>query len=183
MKLHRKLANFLQKKEDRRQKGDIVRVIYDRDNMLPYMTRYYLFNTRFFEENAFIKKYFPWMKIFSWNLVMHNVHKSDEDGLHDHPWPWATFILEGGYLEREPYNPKHPSNSKSVVFKRTAGNFRVRSSSSFHRLELSESEFGQETWTLFLMGPRIHTWGFLNENNNLIPHTTYLKNRNKKEYT
>ena len=54
------------------------RVILDADNA-PYLTRYYLFLKD--------RKWFPF------NIFLHNFHKGDPDDLHDHPWPFITFIL------------------------------------------------------------------------------------------
>ena len=61
------------------------RVIFDRDDNEPYLERYYLF----------LKD----RKSFAFNVTLHRILKSDLDDLHDHPWPWVTVILQGGYRE------------------------------------------------------------------------------------
>ena len=61
------------------------RIIMDRLDNEPYLTRYYLFLKE--------RKWFPF------NIFLHNFHKGDPDDLHDHPWPYCTIILKGGYWE------------------------------------------------------------------------------------
>lgn len=37
------------------------------------------------------------------NIYLHKMLRDDDDrGLHDHPWPFITFILWGGYIEVQP---------------------------------------------------------------------------------
>jgi hypothetical protein len=55
----------------------------DRQNDEPYLERYYLF----------LKD----RKRFPFNVFLHKFLKSDPDDVHDHPWPYATIILKGGY--------------------------------------------------------------------------------------
>ena len=64
------------------------RIIYDRQGKVAYLVRYYLF-----------LKDRTW---FPFNFTLHKVLKSDEEVLHDHPWPYATLILKGGYYEHVP---------------------------------------------------------------------------------
>ena len=59
------------------------RVVMDRINNEPYLDRYYLFLKD--------RKHFPF------NVFLHKFLKSDPDDVHDHPWPYATLILKGGY--------------------------------------------------------------------------------------
>src|SRR5208282_805597 len=38
-----------------------------------------------------------------WTCRLHHILRSDEDRhLHDHPWPYVTIILKGGYWEVTP---------------------------------------------------------------------------------
>ena len=93
------------------------RIIMDRVSDEPYLERYYLFL------------------------------KGDPDDLHDHPWPYATLILKGGYWE---YTPEGK-------FWRGPGHFRISPAESYHRIEL---EPGVTCWTLFMPGPHRKEWGF-----------------------
>ena len=110
------------------------RVILDRESNEPYLTRYYLFLKD--------RKWFPF------NVFLHNFHKGDLDDLHDHPWPYFTIILRGGYWEHTPRGR----------FWRAPGHFRFQTPTSLHRIEL---EPGVSAWTLFIPGPKLREWGFI----------------------
>ena len=110
------------------------RVILDRESSEPYLTRYYLFLKD--------RKWFPF------NVFLHNFHKGDLDDLHDHPWPYFTLILRGGYWEHTP----------GGRFWRAPGHFRFQTPTSLHRIEL---EPGVNAWTLFIPGPKLREWGFI----------------------
>jgi len=110
------------------------RVIMDRFENEPYLTRYYLFLKD--------RKWFPF------NIFLHNFHKGDLDDLHDHPWPYLTIILRGGYWEHTPRGR----------FWRAPGHIRFSTPRSLHRIEL---EPNVSTWTLFIPGPKIREWGFI----------------------
>ena len=133
------------------------RVIFDRDDNEPYLERYYLF----------LKD----RKSFAFNVVLHRILKSDLDDLHDHPWPWVTIILQGGYWEYTRLGKPKWKGAGSVI---------IRSSRSLHRLELRKDQFGGEIpcWTLFCMGPKQKDWGFL-KNGKWVENTTYLQERKR----
>lgn len=127
------------------------RVIMDRLNDEPYLTRYYLL----FKE----RKWFPF------NIFLHNFHKGDPDDLHDHPWPYCTIILKGGYWEHTP----------TGKYWRSRGMVRFSGSNSLHRIEL---EPGVDVWTLFIPGPQVREWGFI-DNGIWKQHEQYLAERYK----
>jgi hypothetical protein len=112
------------------------RVILDRESNEPYLTRYYLFLKD--------RKWFPF------NIFLHNFHRSDPDDLHDHPWPFVTVILRGGYWEHTPKGK----------FWRGAGTVNWAGSKSLHRVELVPDI---DTWTLFIPGPTVREWGFIDK--------------------
>jgi len=64
------------------------RIVYDRVDNEPYLERYYLF----------LKD----RERFPFNVFLHKFLKSDPDDVHDHPWPFLTIILRGGYYEWRP---------------------------------------------------------------------------------
>jgi hypothetical protein len=135
------------------------RVVMDRINNEPYLERYYLFlkdRTR-----------------FPFNVFLHRFLKSDPDDVHDHPWPYATLILKGGYYEWLPqFNSKGEKIGELQVW-RGPGSFRVCSANSYHRIELDPSI---ECWTLFMPGPQKREWGFLSKGK-WIQHEQYLDQR------
>jgi hypothetical protein len=123
------------------------RIVMDRVNDQPYLERYYIF----------LKD----RKRFPFNIFLHKFLKSDPDDLHDHPWPYATLILRGGYYE---WTPKF--NSQGTLIGETRhwrgpGHLRFSGANSFHRVELKD---GVECWTLFMPGPHKREWGFLVKN-------------------
>jgi hypothetical protein len=135
------------------------RIIMDRKDQEPYLERYYLlFNTR---------KHFPF------NLFLHKFLKGDPDDVHDHPWPYATLILKGGYYEWIPEFNSFGQKIGEIRHWRGPGSFRTAKANTYHRVELKE---GVTAWTLFMPGPHKREWGFL-VNNKWIHNEQYLVER------
>ena len=130
------------------------RIIMDRLENEPYLVRYYLFLKD--------RKWFPF------NVFLHKFMKGDPDELHDHPWPYATLILKGGYWEITPKG-RHW---------RGPGSFRIAGPKSLHRVEL---EPGVHAWTLFMPGPKLREWGFIVKGK-WMQHEKYFEWR-KKSHT
>ena len=136
------------------------RIVYDRVDDQPYLERYYLF-LKDRGDN------------FPFNIFLHKFLKSDTDDLHDHPWPYVTIILKGGYYE---WTPVYDANGKFLteVCKWCGpGHMRKCSANSLHRIELDENV---TCWTLFMPGPKQREWGFL-KNNKWIQWEEYLSQR------
>lgn len=160
LKLGRTLQNPERLRElvARCEKEGRVRVILDRESKEPYMIRYYLKNFRPFGR-----------------IVMHNVLRSDIDGLHDHPWGFQSFIIRGGYWET------YKREDGEIVREwREPGYSATRTSEFLHRLEVDSEKAGTETWTLFMMGPREKDWGFIDEDEKWIQWEEYLERRKRK---
>jgi hypothetical protein len=135
------------------------RIIMDRESNEPYLERYYIF----------LKD----RKLFPFNIFLHKFLKSDPDDVHDHPWPYATLILKGGYWE---WIPNFDSVGRKVgeyQVWRGPGSFRICSANSYHRIELDPTV---ECWTMFMPGPQKREWGFL-VNNKWIHNDEYIKQR------
>ena len=120
------------------------RIILDRQSNEPYLERYYVF-----------LKDRTW---FPFNIFIHKFLKSDPDDVHDHPWPYATLILKGGYWEWVPQFSSLGNKVGEVAHWRGPGHFRICSATSFHRIELDPTV---ECWTMFMPGPQRREWGFL----------------------
>lgn len=135
------------------------RVVMDRVSEEPYLERYYLF----------LKE----RQNFPFNIFLHKFLKSDPDDLHDHPWPYATLILKGGYYEWVPEFNNKGEKIVEIRHWRGPGHFRISPASSYHRVELCE---GVECWTLFMPGSKQRDWGFL-KNGHWIQWEKYLANR------
>ena len=123
---------------------DRKRIIMDRQCNEPLLTRYYLFLKE--------RKHFPF------NIFLHKFHKGDPGDVHDHPWPYFTLILKGGYYEWVPKFNSKKEMIGEIRHWRGPGHWRICSSSSYHRIELKE---GVTPWTLFMPGPQTREWGFL----------------------
>lgn len=87
--------------------------------------------------------------------------------LHDHPWPFATIILRGGYVEaiadtREPWMTRTRSWHRWSIHRMP---FTV-----CHRITLAQPR----TWTLIVRGRKSRTWGFyLTDDNRWVPWDQY----------
>jgi hypothetical protein len=150
-KIKNKFFSFL-------EKHDRKRIIMDRQCNEPLLTRYYLF----------LKD----RKRFPFNVFLHKFHKGDPGDVHDHPWPYFTLILAGGYYEWIPQFHDDGTMSCEVRKWRGPGHFRFCSANSYHRIELKE---GVTPWTLFMPGPQRQEWGFLVDNK-WIHNDQYLEN-------
>ena len=135
------------------------RIVMDRVENEPYLERYYLFLRE--------RERFPF------NVFLHKFLKSDPDDVHDHPWPYATLILKGGYWEWIPHFDTVGRKTGEYQVWRGPGHFRVSKANSFHRIELDPDI---TAWTLFMPGPKQRDWGFLVKNQ-WIQWEQYLKQR------
>jgi hypothetical protein len=123
------------------------RVIHDRLDNEPYLERYYVLLKD--------RKWFPF------NVFVHKFLKSDPDDVHDHPWPYATLILKGGYWEWTPTFDAQRRKSGEVARWYGAGSFRIAGANTYHRIELDPDI---DCWTLFMPGIKQRDWGFLVKN-------------------
>ena len=123
------------------------RIVMDRGENQPYLERYYLF----------LKE----RERFPFNVFLHKFLKSDPDDVHDHPWPYATLILKGGYWEWIPIFDSVRRKTGEIQHWRGPGHFRICSATSYHRIELDPNI---TAWTLFMPGPKQREWGFLVKN-------------------
>lgn len=137
------------------------RLIPDRRTGADYMHRYYLFLKD--------RHWFPF------NVTLHKIVRSDDPVFHDHPWPYMTIILKGGYWEHTPVVEFDEVVGENVIW-RGPGSIIIRRSQDFHWLEVDDN-VGPAT-TLFCMGPQVREWGFLIKNK-WIKHDECLNNWNE----
>jgi hypothetical protein len=135
------------------------RIILDRASSEPYLERYYLFLK---DRNR-----------FPFNIFLHKFLKGDPDDVHDHPWPYATVILRGGYYEWIPEFDSQGTKISETRHWRGPGHVRICSPDGYHRIELKP---GVTAWTLFMPGPKRREWGFL-VNNQWVNHRDYLASK------
>lgn len=96
------------------------------------------------------------------NIYVHEIRRADDDrALHDHPWPWASFVVSGAYCELTDERQGDRSVYDWIQRKwRTVwgtNSFRWNWPRFAHRLE----PMGGPVWTVFITGPKIRAWGFL----------------------
>lgn len=139
------------------------RIILDRQSNEPLVERYYVF-----------LKDRTW---FPFNIFVHKFLKSDPDHLHDHPWPYFTLILKGGYYEWVPYYDKDNNKMTEICKWRGVGHFRICKATSYHRIDLNPAV---TAWTLFIPGPQKREWGFL-VRNKWIHNNDYLAKMAKQK--
>lgn len=93
------------------------------------------------------------------SVRIHKILRSDSDrDFHDHPWPYMTIILDGGYTEVTPvYNAGGIyQGTRSTYY--GPGSVIVRPAKHLHRLVLAP---GQTATTLFICGRWEQEWGFV----------------------
>ncbi len=145
--------------------GRVVDIMGRRDPTSLYLRRFGLLRTRWFR------------------LYLHKVLRSDDDAdPHDHPWPWATLVLRGGYIDEQWTGGLDQvelavTGPRGVVAREPMlpGTFRRRRAEHLHRLQLLDET--RPTWTLVLVGRTARSWGFVTPDRGWIPWRTYLAER------
>lgn len=116
-----------------------------------------------FLPKPFLKRWFVIPKNRWCNIYLHKFILDDEDrALHSHPWFNVSLLLVGQYIE--------VTKDRRKLY--TAGNLKFRLPSTGHRIELVHTrktghkrtktlrERGQPSWSLFITGPVMQSWGF-----------------------
>jgi len=85
-------------------------------------------------------------------VYVHWFHASDDDSLHDHPWPFLTLILRGGYWEHTP----GPGDSVRTRWYRP-GRIRFCPARWLHRIEIDPA---RKPLTVVIRGRHVRRWGF-----------------------
>lgn len=85
----------------------------------------------------------PWFGIY-----LHRFDNPDSrPTFHDHPWPFVSLILRGGYVEMRPERPPRTVRRLNVM--------RVQDAHYIERL------LRVPTWSLMLVGRRQRKWGYI----------------------
>lgn len=108
---------------------------------LNYMTRWRLIQT-------------PWFGIY-----LHRFDSPDTPTLHDHPWPFVSFVLRGGYDEQRKYGP----DPLVVPVRR----MNLKGATDLHYIRRLHRI---PTWTLVLVGRRRRTWGYVDRDGTWTPY-------------
>jgi hypothetical protein len=109
----------------------------------PYLTRWTLLGQRFGGRNSAV--------------FLHRFHRSDADEMHNHPWPFFSVILAGGYWEKTPAPGWKDGDGPTKLRWYGPGCVLRRPARWVHSVLIPE---GQEAWTLIFRGPKEQSWGF-----------------------
>lgn len=127
-----------------------------------YLIRYYVVKSKYF------------------NFFIHQFLRSDRDDLHDHPWHFLTYLVDGAYKENKwneelqkletmartndvhvrdwsDHRLTHTSENR-LVFRRATDQHQVV---VYNEYKLSQKD--QATITICLTGPTMREWGFIRE--------------------
>ena len=88
-------------------------------------------------------------------FLHHFVGSDSPTQFHDHPWTWGvSLIVRGGYLE------ERRTRESTMTVRRWlgVGPLNMLRPGIFHRVELRDD---RPAWTLFVHGPKVRQWGFL----------------------
>lgn len=108
---------------------------------------------------------------------VHEILRSDRDPhMHDHPWPFVSVVLRGGYWEWRPRALLGgvPVDSAVRATWHGPGSVLFRRHDDWHRLDVDPA-VGPAV-TLFVTGRYRHTWGFA-VGGAKVPHGEYLRAR------
>ena len=110
------------------------------------------------EGRPYLERYFVG-RLLGITVFLHRFLASDGDReVHDHPWRWSfAWVLTGGYREERMRHLDPERGWASDLRSIRAGRINALGARSFHRV----LEPQPETWTVFVHGPRIKRWGFL----------------------
>lgn len=108
---------------------------------------------------------YPWIG----DRIHHILSSDDDRAMHDHPWPFVTIILRGGYEEIRPFDQDKRAlacefvdvgGQRMAVTRRRykVGDVLFRRARHWHMLHL---EPGETAVTLFIVLPKVQSWGFL----------------------
>lgn len=112
-----------------------------------YLTRWRLIQT-------------PWFGIY-----LHRFDGPDpRPTLHDHPWPFLSIILRGGYDERVRTEPD--ASGYWETYLRPIRWFNAKSALGLHSIRRLHRN---PTWTLMLVGRRQRVWGYLDDDGTWTP--------------
>ena len=129
-------------------------------------------------------------------LYLHHILLPDGDrDLHDHPYPFASLTLKGGYTEERVQldterwirggqgyvserrvvadfikRPDPQVREETVLVTHRPGRLNFVPTTAAHRIRFHRAEGG--TWSLMFVGPRTRTWGFWTAEG-FVPHPEY----------
>ena len=107
-------------------------------------------------------------RMFGHRLMLHHIHRPDyERHVHNHPWRRSySLILTGGYYEERVID----HDTLEVGMREfDPGEINRIDANDFHRI----TAVAEDTWTLFLAGEPVQSWGFLVAPQMVVEHSVY----------
>jgi hypothetical protein len=91
------------------------------------------------------------------SIYVHHILQSDTDKyMHDHPWSFVSFILEGAYTEECSYPPYDAFVSTSYVNQYYSGDLVFHRASDSHKITL----ISDQVWSLVFVSKPFRQWGY-----------------------
>lgn len=84
-----------------------------------------------------------------WGVYLHRLAGSDGDGAHDHPWPFVSVVLWGGYWETTTAHGRTDPAAPLMRRRYGPGRILLRPADRLHRVDVPP---GRTCWTLFVFG-------------------------------
>lgn len=118
-----------------------------------YLERYYILG----RDPSSFENLKPIMDFLPFTVFLHHFLRPDADiELHNHPWDLSySYILSGGYIEERLKNENHAQ--VKVWHHLKPGHLNKIAANDFHNIR----ELKGDTWTIFIAGKKIQSWGFL----------------------
>lgn len=108
-----------------------------------------------------------------YGVYLHRFQRSDADEMHNHPWPFVSIILAGGYYEKTPAPGWHNGDGPARVRWYAPGRILVRPANWIHSVLIPD---GREAWTLILRGAKCQSWGFFCPRVGFVPWRQHAAN-------
>lgn len=125
----------------------------------PYLTRWTLLGRRFAGDGLAV--------------FLHRFHRSDADEMHDHPWPFVSVILAGGYFEKTPAPGWSNGSGPTRTLWYGPGSVLRRPARWIHSVLIPD---GADAWTLIIRGRKERSWGFWCPASGYTPWRVHLAN-------
>ena len=98
------------------------------------------------------------------SVCLHRFMAPDQSACaHDHPWPFVSLVLWGGYVEEV-----WPDGDSAAAERVRRGLLSMASREALHCHRVVACRPGW-TWTLVLTGPRCRAWGFRTRGGGWVP--------------
>lgn len=111
------------------------------------------------------------------NVLLHHFQDSDADEMHNHPWPFVSLILSGGYWEKTPAAGWKDGVGPTKERWYGPGRVLIRPANWIHSVRLAGPKSDPKpAWTMLYTGRKVQSWGFWCPFVGYIPWRKHLAN-------